>query len=955
MSAPESQEWKKVTEEQVLEFQHKQHAVKRWIENILDIELESEDLSQPLRNGVILCYLMRRLDKSLIPRIQEETDQMFKLRENVEFFVAACEDMGVPPYQLFKGPDLYNGRSIVNVVEGLAALAKLVQEQFEEAPALELDPEPGWKPPALTAEEKNNLKKLLSKVKTKRVQGKHVKMSAAIVRKKLELMAGNGVDVNKYVPGFKRFQSVLRGHQQRQKYIKMVRNVAYRDHVAHEILETERGYVTSLGNCINVWLKPLNEMANAGKPLISKEDIRAIFSDISVIHQFNTALLETLTERVAQWHTFACMGDLFLRIIDFFKVYTQYVQNFNTAMAALERVSKKKAVVTYFNKCKDHPECGKLDLPSFLIMPVQRIPRYNLLLSDLVRHTWPEHPDHKNLALATERIQDVAAYINEKKREAEDVSTTIAVSRRITGKNFKINIAEPHRRFVREGFFNAGSKEELVIYIFNDMIVVAKPGKKLLADKANTKYKDSFKLTVLEAREVPKIPNTFELLKQGTDKVVLRATAASKQEMDDFLNDFNTYKKDAADAKKSKPGAKRLGDQGTKVTVEQRLRGEVGDLEQQMGALKSRQAAIVSQISELEEFLNTQDKKKRKKQTKQQRKEAEEKLVQLTEELDELNADIGQMEARAKKSRTSQLIRKQTTLAPGEGGSKDATPRNSIGPASARSPSGASEQHKQQLPSSLSSPSTSASTSSSTSTPSSSIISNASDAPSTITTISASTNTTEAEGNNSTNNENTDEVTSSGSIAAVGAGTRLSRKEEKERKKKEKLDAKKKKQEEKRQKRASKLPGFRLSKKPAKKEEANNADSSDQEDDSAAAVASQDSLTAEKAQQAESENETTKKEGGESEDSKATSEATKAEAATAATETEGSSSAVGPDGQKYYTLVELRKRPPGLDHSKLESYLSPEEFQQTFGCSLEEFYALPQWKQKQFKNQQTIL
>jgi hypothetical protein len=34
--------------------------------------------------------------------------------------------------------------------------------------------------------------------------------------------------------------------------------------------------------------------------------------------------------------------------MDFLKVYTAYVQNFNTSMAVIERVQKKKEVAAYF-------------------------------------------------------------------------------------------------------------------------------------------------------------------------------------------------------------------------------------------------------------------------------------------------------------------------------------------------------------------------------------------------------------------------------------------------------------------------------------------------------------------------------------------------------------------------------------------------------------------------------
>ena len=37
------------------------------------------------------------------------------------------------------------------------------------------------------------------------------------------------------------------------------------------------------------------------------------------------------------------------------------------------------------------PECANLDLMGYLITPVQRLPRYKLLLEDLLRNTPEDH------------------------------------------------------------------------------------------------------------------------------------------------------------------------------------------------------------------------------------------------------------------------------------------------------------------------------------------------------------------------------------------------------------------------------------------------------------------------------------------------------------------------------------------------------------------------------------
>ncbi len=52
--------------------------------------------------------------------------------------------------------------------------------------------------------------------------------------------------------------------------------------------------------------------------------------------------------------------------------------------------------------------CKGLALQSFLIMPIQRIPRYILFLEDLKKKTPESHPDSRELANAIEKTRKMA-------------------------------------------------------------------------------------------------------------------------------------------------------------------------------------------------------------------------------------------------------------------------------------------------------------------------------------------------------------------------------------------------------------------------------------------------------------------------------------------------------------------------------------------------------------------
>jgi hypothetical protein len=62
-----------------------------------------------------------------------------------------------------------------------------------------------------------------------------------------------------------------------------------------------------------------------------------------------------------------------------------------------------------YDKCQQQAG-GTLE--SFLITPIQRIPRYVLLLTELLKHTEPSHPDHELLQKAIPLVKDVAEFVN---------------------------------------------------------------------------------------------------------------------------------------------------------------------------------------------------------------------------------------------------------------------------------------------------------------------------------------------------------------------------------------------------------------------------------------------------------------------------------------------------------------------------------------------------------------
>jgi hypothetical protein len=80
------------------------------------------------------------------------------------------------------------------------------------------------------------------------------------------------------------------------------------------------------------------------------------------------------------------LGALFLKFAPKLQMYSAFVSTYTDRLGLLKRLGQKsKKWNKYLARARGVPQCRKLSLSSFLIMPVQRCPRYLLMLNDLIK------------------------------------------------------------------------------------------------------------------------------------------------------------------------------------------------------------------------------------------------------------------------------------------------------------------------------------------------------------------------------------------------------------------------------------------------------------------------------------------------------------------------------------------------------------------------------------------
>ncbi|GAA5837625.1 hypothetical protein JCM11251_002028 [Rhodosporidiobolus azoricus] len=300
-----------------------------------------------------------------------------------------------------------------------------------------------------------------------------------------------------------------------------------REAVLKEIVETEQTYLRGLEEVCGIYVAsasvPLSTAGTGKKDtVLPAAERRAVFSNIEAIRDFHRKiLLPDLLAAVRgggqSTEVAGKVGEVFMQHASFMKIYSSYINGFDDALARIQTWAKtssssprpgtamgsspalgsltsfdatagidstlsssqKKRIKSWLKRCKAHPSHSQISLESYLLLPIQRIPRYRLLLESLsactpsssssATYTTSVGPPasatdsaslslasslrlepHPTLVHAVHEMNAVAVTLNESKRENEGRAQLLVWQNRITQK-FKSSLVQPHRALLRSG------------------------------------------------------------------------------------------------------------------------------------------------------------------------------------------------------------------------------------------------------------------------------------------------------------------------------------------------------------------------------------------------------------------------------------------------------------------------------------------------------------------------
>ena len=245
---------------------------------------------------------------------------------------------------------------------------------------------------------------------------------------------------------------------------------------AVEFLSTERTYVSGL-RTINKMQLRLKALISAGRPVMGISDISAIFGNVTDLLSLHEHFLKELEKGLVQGSLIKAISTVLQLCIRDFECYNTYSAGYDAGVKLLSDMRNSQPAVSNFFEIEETVEL--ISVESFLITPIQRVPRYMLLTEQLMKESDQGEP-HEDLKRIWDQIRGVAQKMNTAISASEAKRKVLQIQNVLF--NRSVDLITSLRFCVRSGdlkklysnsTFHLGAHKKYLFILFNDIILYA--------------------------------------------------------------------------------------------------------------------------------------------------------------------------------------------------------------------------------------------------------------------------------------------------------------------------------------------------------------------------------------------------------------------------------------------------------------------------------------------------
>ncbi|KAL6425700.1 hypothetical protein ACFW04_009654 [Cataglyphis niger] len=210
-----------------------------------------------------------------------------------------------------------------------------------------------------------------------------------------------------------------------------------RSQAIQEILTTEVTYLQHLEILTEFFIQPILEKKLLNHPLLV-----TLLENIKTLYNVSGELVAGIKNNPDN------ITEVFHKLAPFFKLYSIYAYDYTQVLNLLQASEENDPIFKKFIYDQEtRPEVSR-KLSSLLITPVQRVPRYQLLVKEVLQHTPYRHREYRSLQACLVEIEKSAKHINTLIAQNEEMQKLLNLQKSIVT---SINLVKPGRILIKQG------------------------------------------------------------------------------------------------------------------------------------------------------------------------------------------------------------------------------------------------------------------------------------------------------------------------------------------------------------------------------------------------------------------------------------------------------------------------------------------------------------------------
>ena len=217
---------------------------------------------------------------------------------------------------------------------------------------------------------------------------------------------------------------------------------------AEEIMTSEKTYVDVL-KILDKFRISLDKEFPEGSAFKDHVCGRTVcLSQIPTLLDLNSHLLEEFEDRIKNWDSQRKIADVLVAKASFLKLYSTYLDHFQEDRKIFEGCLKKfPAFAKFLGEYEKHSDCQGLGILGHMLAPVQRVPRYKMLLEAYLKYQEEDSIDYWDSQRALKIVSSVADATNQSLIGQERRAAMKKLSERVRN---DFELVKPGRELLKE-------------------------------------------------------------------------------------------------------------------------------------------------------------------------------------------------------------------------------------------------------------------------------------------------------------------------------------------------------------------------------------------------------------------------------------------------------------------------------------------------------------------------